>query len=105
MAGLYFPGEGFQWEEHNGIARAVVPEGQMDFADMDSALIWLRKTPGHVPKVWSNKGLVVWFEKDQKRKTLGFDLIQITIKKKHPDNLMGAQDSKIVIERQSKPNP
>jgi hypothetical protein len=39
--GLYFPGPGDHWQNHKGITRGVVEEGQQRFETTDEARKWL----------------------------------------------------------------
>jgi len=95
--GLYFPGPGDHWEEHNGITRAVTEEGQQDFKTVDDALKWVQEQK--YPKlVYRNDGLVMGWGKVLPRRQLNVSVWQILIDGKKPSALPGAQDSLIVTK-------
>jgi hypothetical protein len=75
--GLYYPGPGNHWKEHNGITRSVVQEGQQHFDTAEEALEWL-KLPRHNSCVHNDNGLVVC-SKSLSRKQLNVDVWQIFI--------------------------
>lgn len=79
--GLYYPGPGNHWKEHNGIKRGVLEEGQRHFDNEESALKWL--------KMWSechyrDDGLVVCYSKWPDRNQLNVGVWQIYIGGKVP---------------------
>lgn len=76
--GIYYPGPGNHWKEHNGITRAVVQEGQQHFYTKEEALEWLR-IPYHSSCVYNSNGLVVCYSKVLKRRQLNIDVWQIFI--------------------------
>jgi hypothetical protein len=96
--GLYHPGMGQHWKEHNGITRAVTQEGQQHFKTEAEALEWLRKQPKWLPLVFRNDGLVVGWRRYLPRKQLNVDVWQIYIAGKKPAKLPGSQDDKIKVE-------
>jgi hypothetical protein len=76
--GLYYPGPGNHWKEHNGITRGVVQEGQHHFDTAEEALEWL-KLPRYNSCVHNNNGLVVCYSKALERQQLNVDVWQIFI--------------------------
>jgi hypothetical protein len=92
--GLYYPGPGNHWPEHNGVTRGVVEEGQQHFKTEADALAWLNKDTYH-PIVWNNEGLVVGWSKTLPRRQLNVDVWQIYIDGKRPTRLEGASDEAI----------
>lgn len=40
--GIYYPGPGEHWEDHNGVSRAVVEEGVLSFDDISEFKKWLK---------------------------------------------------------------
>lgn len=100
--GLYFPGPGSHWKEHNGITRGVVEEGQQHFKTTDEALAWLRDRK-YMPLVYRSDGLVVGWGKTPAREQLNVEVWQIYVGGRKPKNLPGSQDDKIVVELPKKP--
>ena len=98
--GIYYPGPGFHWKEHNGIARCVVNEGQQTFGTEEDALKWIsdQKTQTWV---WRNDGLLIGWSKKLPRKQLNVDVWQVLIDGRKPTRFAGAQDDKIVVDRPS----
>jgi hypothetical protein len=94
--GLYYPGPGFHWKEHEGIARGVLEEGQQHFKTVNEALKWIRAR-NWMPHVYTKNGLVIGWMKVPSRKQLNVDVWQIYINGHKPTNLPGSQNSKIVV--------
>ncbi|MBZ0188395.1 MAG: hypothetical protein K8F91_19260 [Candidatus Obscuribacterales bacterium] len=96
--GIYFPGPGNHWSEHNGIARCVVEEGQQHFSSQDEALKWLQKMcKRKMPIVYTGDGLVVRWTKILPRKQLSVDVFQLYVNGKKPSALPGSTDDSITI--------
>jgi len=76
--GIYYPGPGNHWTEHNGISRGVVQEGQQHFATSEDALVWL-KSPSRRDCIYRNDGLVVCYSKNLPRRQINVDVWQIYI--------------------------
>ncbi len=95
--GLYYPGPGFHWKEHKGIARAVVEEGQQHFKTAEEAMKWI-KSRDWIPFVYRDDGLMVGWGKTLPRKQLNVEVWQILIDGKKPERLTGSQNDKIVVE-------
>jgi hypothetical protein len=74
--GIYYPGPGNHWKEHNGITRGVVQEGQQHFDSIGEAKSWLER---HEPIVYRNDGLAVMFFKVPERHQLDAAVWQIYI--------------------------
>ena len=94
--GMYYPGPGDHWEEHNGITRGVVEEGQQNFDSEAAAKKWLKERDYESP-IWNKTGLVVGWMKVLERRQLHVEVWQITIKHKKPTNLTGSTDSAIKV--------
>jgi len=92
--GLYYPGPGDHWEDHNGITRGVLEEGQRHFSSTDEAIAWLRYN--NQSNLWTDDGLVVSFSKLGQ---LSVDIWQIYINGKKPSVLPGSQNGKIVVSQ------
>jgi hypothetical protein len=94
--GLYWPGPGFHWRECEGVARAVVEEGQQNFDTAAAALAWVRARSDWMPYVYRNDGLVVgWRTAIPERKQLNVDVWQLLVAGRKPTELEGATDSAI----------
>jgi hypothetical protein len=93
--GLSFPGPGFHWPECEGVARAVVEEGQQHFHTVDEAMNWLKtRNRDEMSNVYRNDGLVVgWDTVIPNRKQLNVEVWQILIAGKKPTTLPGACDA------------
>lgn len=95
--GVYYPGPGNHWEEHNGIRRAVVIEDRLHFDSMEEAVEWLRAYDD-MPQVYRDDGLFVGWEKTLSRSQLGVYVWQIYIEGEKPTELPGSQNDAIVVE-------
>jgi hypothetical protein len=95
--GLYFPGPGDHWAEHNGITRGVTEEGQQHFKTTDEALTWLKKQ--EYPSLsYRNDGLAVGWGKNLARHQLNVSVWQIFIDGKKPSQIPGAQNDRISVK-------
>lgn len=95
--GLYFPGPGDHWAEHNGITRGVTEEGQQHFKTMDEALTWLKKQE-YPSLIYRNDGLAVGWSKNLPRRQLSVSVWQIFIDDKKPTQIPGAQDDRVSVK-------
>lgn len=91
--GIYFPGPGKHWKEHNGIIRGVLEEGQQNFDTIDEAITWLNLHRNQ-NCVYNDEGLVVCFSKAPSRDTINVDVWQIYIGGKTPSKYQEAADGK-----------
>lgn len=94
--GVYYPGPGRHWQEHHGITRGVVQEGQQQFDSLEKAVDWISKQQW-MPYVYRNDGLVVGWGKVPDREQLNVDVWQIMINGKKPTTLPGATDAAIRV--------
>jgi hypothetical protein len=74
--GLYYPGPGNHWKEHNGIRRGVLEEGKRYFDSEESAFKWLRFWYGCS---YRDDGLAVCYSKQLDRSAINVDVWQIYI--------------------------
>lgn len=95
--GVYYPGPGSHWEEHHGITRGVVQEGQQHFDSVKAAMAWISEHQQWMPNVYRNDGLMVGWSKTPEREQLNVDVWQIIVNGKKPTNLPGATDAAIRI--------
>lgn len=97
--GLYWPGPGFHWPECEGVARAVVEEGQQHFDTVDAALEWVQQRSKAIPYVYRNDGLAVaWQTVIPERKQLNVYVWQLLVAGKKPTALVGATDAAITTK-------
>lgn len=106
--GIYYPGPGYHWKEHNGIARCVAEECQRHFDSAEEALEEIRKSNegwnsynGNDKPinyiVYTGNGLVVMWGKTPVRKQLNVDVWQIMIRGERPKNLPGGRNDAIIV--------
>jgi hypothetical protein len=96
--GVYYPGPGRHWEEHHGVTRGCVEEGQQHFHSVKAAMAWLSKPAQNwMPYVYRNDGLMVGWTKVLEREQLNVDVWQILINGKKPTSLPGATDAAIRV--------
>jgi len=96
--GVYYPGEGRHWEEHHGITRGVVQEGQQHFDSVEAVMAWIAKAEQQwMPYVYRNDGLMVGWTKVPEREQLNVDVWQIMINGKKPTHLPRATDAAIRV--------
>jgi hypothetical protein len=94
--GLYFPGPGDHWAEHNGITRGVVDEGQQHFETMAAFEAWFKERSSYgMPFVWNDDGLVVGWDKYLPRSQLNVEVWQVYIAGQKPRGLPGSNNSAI----------
>ena len=93
--GAYYPGPGEHWQEHHGITRGVLQEGQQHFDSEEDALTWIRKPWHQQWSVYRDDGLFVLFAKVPERHQINVDVIQILIRRHKPTTLPGSQNDKI----------
>jgi hypothetical protein len=97
--GISFPGPGFHWRECEGVARAVVDEGQQHFDTIAEAMRWIEQKGHEMPYVFRNDGLVVgWDTVIPERKQLNVEVWQVLIRGNRPTALPGANDAAIATK-------
>lgn len=92
--GLYYPGPGNHWQEHEGITRGVLEEGQQHFKSIGEAIKWLNR---HQPIVYRDDGLAVSFFKNPERHQLNVRVFQIYINGEKPSRIPGSKNADIKI--------
>lgn len=101
--GAYYPGPGFHWEEHKGIRRGVLDEGQQHFNSMEEVIAWLQ-LPSHSNCVYRDNGLVVCFSKYPDRNQINVSVWQIYIEGKTPAKVQESAGDRIwVYNEKSRP--
>ncbi len=96
FGGLYYPGPGAHWEEHNGICRAVVGEFRADFGSVEAAIEWFHTYRGP-PFVYRDDGLGVSWDKTLGRGQLNVDIVQVYINGEKPTELEGSRNEAITV--------
>lgn len=98
--GLYYPGTGNHWIEHDGITRCVAEEGQQHFVTIAEFEAW--KKDRNWPSdfyVWNDEGLVVGWSKNQSRNQLNVEVWQVFIAGEKPLRLPASKNSAIKFTR------
>lgn len=95
--GLYYPGVGDHWRNHDGITRGVVQEGQQHFDSVEQASAWIAEQKRGIPLVYRDDGLVVGWSTVPERRQLNVDVWQILIGGKKPTELPGSENGSIVV--------
>lgn len=101
--GLYYPGPGDHWAEHNGITRGVLEEGQQHFKSLAEARQWLAANL-YFPAVYRDDGLVVSWGKVLQRRQLTVSVWQIYIAGRKPAGLPGSHNNAIKVTFSAPPN-
>ncbi|MBP9890289.1 MAG: hypothetical protein KBG84_00160 [Planctomycetes bacterium] len=98
--GLYYPGPGDHWEEHKGITRGVVEEGQQHFDTGEEFSAWLDKRLAwqDMSFVWTDDGLLVGWGKTLSRKQLNVEVWQIFIGGAKPTKLKDSNNAAISVK-------
>jgi hypothetical protein len=94
--GLYYPGPGDHWKEHNGITRGVVEEGQQHFKTVEESLKWVRSRTWQ-PYVYRDDGLMIGWSKTLPRRQLNVEVWQLYVDGKKPQRLPGSNNKKIIV--------
>jgi len=97
--GIYYPGPGNHWKEHDGITRAVVEEGQLNFKSQEDFLCYISKYREKGSYVYNDNGLFVgWVKSSGAGGTLSVRVWQFFINGIKPKKLPGSQNDKIIME-------
>ncbi len=94
--GIYYPGPGRHWREHDGITRAVLNEGQQNFDSLDALLEYIKSynNPGAI--TYNDNGLFVsWHKKSGAGGTLTVTVWQFLISGKFPTKIPGSLNDNI----------
>jgi hypothetical protein len=95
--GLVGTGAGNHWDEHNGITRGVLEEGQQHFASVERALQWVRSRNETLDYVYRGDGLVVGWGKNLSRNQLNVEVWQLMINGMKPTGLSGSCNDKVKV--------
>ena len=102
--GIYNPGAGDMWEEHNGITRPVVEEGQQHFDSVAQALQYANgQGGGSGVYVYRDDGLMVGWSKEPDRRQLNVEVWQLVVDGAKPTKLPGSADNEITVEQNVNP--
>lgn len=94
--GLYFPGPGDHWDEHDGVTRGLLNEGILRFTGEKEFREWLKdRENDYLRFVYRNDGLVVGWGKYLPRRTLSVEVWQIMISDAIPTKIEGSNDDLI----------
>ncbi len=97
--GLYYPGDGNHWKEHNRITRGVLEEGQQHFNSLAEATKWLKQFDDIV---YNDNGLAVRYSQSIKPtlgpgSTLFVSVWQIYINGVKPSGIPGSNNKSIIV--------
>ena len=100
--GLYFPGPGNHWKNHNGVTRGIINEAQLHFPNKEKMLEFLNKFYDKDQAVYRDDGLYIsWFSSIKPNKKAGgylkLSIYQILVNGKKPKSLPGSQNEKITV--------
>lgn len=96
--GIYYPGPGNHWKNHDGITRGVLEESQIDFPSVEKALEFINHPSRADHTVYTNDGLVVSYQKlEGAGGTLAVEVFQVLINGEKPKQLKGSKDNAIKI--------
>lgn len=96
--GIYYPGEGNNWKEHDGITRLVFEEGILNFDSLASLLEYIEKYEDKSKLTYNDYGLFVFWDKNKGAGgTLNVMLLQLVINGKKPNGLPGSHNEKINV--------
>ena len=96
--GIYYPGEGDNWKEHDGITRLVFEEGILNFDSIASLLKYLARYEDKSKVAYNDSGLFVFWDKNiGAGGTLNVILWQLVINGKKPDGIPGSHNEKIEV--------
>lgn len=102
--GIYFPGSGNHWKEHNRVTRGMAEEGQQHFNSIEAAIKWIYEGSNKIFNlVYTDDGLVVGWHKAIKPtpgpgSSIDVCIWQIYVNGKKPNQLPGSQNDKIVVK-------
>jgi len=98
--GLYFPGRGNHWKEHDGTTRAVVDEGILNFESLTGILEYIDRYEDRNSLVYNDAGLFVYWDKSPGAGgTLNVQVWQFLIKGDKPNGIPGSENAKLTILR------
>jgi hypothetical protein len=98
--GIYFPGRGNHWKEHDDITRAVIDEGILNFESLDRVLEFIDRYEDRSSLVYNDEGLFVYWDKSPGAGgTLNVQIWQLLIKGDKPNGIPGSENTKLTIFR------
>lgn len=87
--GLYWPGTGDHWDEHNGVTRSVITEQRRDFESQEEFSAWIGDYQEWYDAKYTPDGIVGGWSINLSRNQLNVELWRITIGGEQPTNLAG----------------
>ncbi len=104
--GIYYPGSGNHWEEHDGITRAVLDEGILHFNSMDDLLKYISRYRDPTGITYNDHGLFVsWSKSAGAGGTLRVMVWQFLINGKAPAGIPGSQNKNITVSYKAAGQP
>lgn len=99
-SGLYYPGRGNHWKEHDGITRAVIDEGILNFESLAGILEYIGRYEDRNSLAYNDEGFFVYWDKSPGAGgTLNVQLWQFLINGAKPNGIPGSDNTKITILR------
>lgn len=98
--GIYYPGPGNHWKEHDGITRAVADEGRLNFSSLDTLFEYIKSYNKLGAITYNDDGLFVCWEKNPGAGgTLQVIVRQLLIDGQPPNKIPGSQNDKISVAK------
>jgi hypothetical protein len=96
--GIYYPGPGPHWKEHDRITRGVLNEGYQNFNSMESLLEYIQKYEDRGTLTYNDSGLFVsWHKTLGAGGTLYVTVWQFMINGHPPIKIPGSQNDQLII--------
>lgn len=94
--GLYWPGPGDHWENHDGVTRGVIVEQRRDFESSDEFRSWLEDMQDWYDARHTPDGVVGGWSINRERNQLNVEVWKITIEGEEPSALEGGSTDWLV---------
>lgn len=96
--GIYYPGPGNHWKEHDGITRLVAEEGQLHFDSLTDLTSFINRYEDDGSFVYSDDGLFVsWIKMPAAGGTLHVQVWQFFVNGIKPKKIPGSRNDKILV--------
>ncbi len=96
--GIYYPGPGPHWKEHDGVTRAILNEGYQDFNSMESLLEYIQRYKDRGTITYNDNGLFLsWHKTTGAGGTLYVTVWQFMINGNIPNKIPGSQNDKLRV--------
>jgi hypothetical protein len=96
--GIYYPGPDNHWKEHDGITRAILEEGQLNFNSLNDLNKYLSSYEEIENLVFNDSGLCIFWSKNPGAGgTMTVHVWQLLINNEKPQRIPGSNNNKIKI--------